>query len=226
MRPHILRQNPTKTDDSWVFEVPQHILRPPRPNATGVIMGKLITFNKDAISITMQRLPPNRVLRADDPSKFALVSFGGFRLPDTTLRESAEYILRFLTKGLFLNGVQYRFYHHSNSQLVRAPPISRFTTLTIFQRGRSCFLREAQRDEDLDERIYAMGDFGKIMNVAKREYTCIYLANVQPLNTLQAPNALDCSSLRRRLTGSSTHSILPTFLTFELAMNCSPMGVA
>ncbi len=126
MRAHVLRQNPTKTEDSWVFEVPEQFLRPPRTSAADVIMGKLIIFNKDAISLTMQRLPPNRVLRADDPSKFVLVSFGGFRLPDTTLRESSEYLLRFLTKGLFLNGVQYRFYHHSNSQLVRSSSIGRF----------------------------------------------------------------------------------------------------
>ncbi|KDQ32556.1 hypothetical protein PLEOSDRAFT_1031408 [Pleurotus ostreatus PC15] len=57
-----------------------------------------------------------------------------------------------MTKGLFLNDVQYRFYHHSNSQL----------------RSRSCFMRAARSDEELDRRIYAMGDFGRIMNVAKR----------------------------------------------------------
>ncbi|KAF5351219.1 hypothetical protein D9756_008167 [Leucocoprinus leucothites] len=152
MRPHVIRQSPAKDDDSWIFEVPQNLLRPPRSNAPDVIWGKLIIFGRDAISLTMQRLPPNRILRADDPSKFILVSFGGFRLPDTTLRESADYILRLLTKGLFLNGVQYRFYHHSNSQL----------------RGRSCFMREAQTDQELDTRIYAMGDYGKIMNISKR----------------------------------------------------------
>jgi hypothetical protein len=36
------------------------------------------------------------------------------------------------------------------------------------QRDRSCFLREATTDRELDDRLYAMGDFGKIMNVAKR----------------------------------------------------------
>ncbi|KAF8877847.1 RNA dependent RNA polymerase-domain-containing protein [Gymnopilus junonius] len=46
----------------------------------------------------------------------------------------------------------FRFYGHSNSQL----------------RGRSCFLREANSDKELDDRIYVMGDFGRIMNVAKR----------------------------------------------------------
>jgi len=118
MRPHVLHQSPTKDDDSWVYQVSQDLLRPPRPTASDIIWGKLIIFSRDTITLTMQRLPPNRILRADDPSKFILVSFGGFRLPDTTLRENAEYIFRLLTKGLVLNGVHYRFYHHSNSQLV------------------------------------------------------------------------------------------------------------
>ncbi|KAF8631095.1 hypothetical protein AX17_005140 [Amanita inopinata Kibby_2008] len=60
--------------------------------------------------------------------------------------------MRLMKKGLFLNGVQYRFYHHSNSQL----------------RERSCFLRRANSDAELDERIYMLGDFGRIMIVSKR----------------------------------------------------------
>ncbi|KAF9494277.1 RdRP-domain-containing protein [Pleurotus eryngii] len=32
----------------------------------------------------------------------------------------------------------------------------------------SCFMRAARSDEELDRRIYAMGDFGRIMNLAKR----------------------------------------------------------
>jgi len=118
MRSHVLRQSPAKDDDSWDYQVSQDVLRPPRSTTSDVIWGKLIVFSRDAITLTMQRLPANRVLRVDDPSKFVLVSFGGFRLPDTTLRESADYIFRLLSKGLFLNGIQYRFYHHSNSQLV------------------------------------------------------------------------------------------------------------
>lgn len=36
------------------------------------------------------------------------------------------------------------------------------------KRGRSCFVRQANSDEELDQRIYALGDFGKIMSAAKR----------------------------------------------------------
>ena len=40
--------------------------------------------------------------------------------------------------------------------------------LHLNQRERSCFMRSANSDEELDIRIYAMGEFGKINNVAKR----------------------------------------------------------
>ena len=33
-------------------------------------------------------------------------------------------------------------------------------------------MREARSDAELDERIYSMGDFGKIMNAAKRTLPC------------------------------------------------------
>ncbi|KAJ6607939.1 RNA-directed RNA polymerase [Mycena sp. CBHHK59/15] len=63
-----------------------------------------------------------------------------------------KYITRLMRAGLFLNGVQYRFYHHSNSQL----------------RSRSCFLRQANSDAELDDRIYRLGEFTTLMNPAKR----------------------------------------------------------
>jgi hypothetical protein len=38
------------------------------------------------------------------------------------------------------------------------------------QRGRSCFMRQTNRDAELDDGIYQMGDFGRIMNIAKRTF--------------------------------------------------------
>ncbi|KAL0569074.1 hypothetical protein V5O48_012901, partial [Marasmius crinis-equi] len=144
-------------DESWKFEVPPATLRasPPKTNArTGEITlsGKCIRFTVESLVLQIQQFPYNRILHTDDPSKFILCSFGNLRFPDTPLRTTGEYIKKVMEKGLWINGVQYRFYGHSNSQL----------------RGRSCFLREANNDQELDERIYQMGDFGKIMNVAKR----------------------------------------------------------
>lgn len=71
--------------------------------------------------------------------------------------------------GVFVNGIQYRFYYHSNSQLVSKgySPVCRSSYFR--QRGRTCFMREANNDAELDNRIYVLGDFGRIMNAAKRD---------------------------------------------------------
>ncbi|KAG6895231.1 hypothetical protein C0992_002473 [Termitomyces sp. T32_za158] len=137
MAPYVLQESPKKGDTTWVFTVPEHYLRS-RPN-----YGKLITFTADKFTLQIAKFPENRILRGDDPSKFILLSFGNLRFPDSSIREGGEYIERLLKAGLFLNGVQYRFYHHSNSQL-------------------------ASTDKELDDRIYSLGDYGKIMNIAKR----------------------------------------------------------
>ncbi|KAF4607757.1 hypothetical protein EYR40_000092 [Pleurotus pulmonarius] len=150
MKAIVLRSDPTKDDAEWRFTVPPRALAPP-PNAK-VPYIKAIQFTANAITLQFERMPMNRVLNADDSSLFILTSFATLRFPDAHLGDTADYILRLMTKGLFLNDVQYRFYHHSNSQL----------------RSRSCFMRAARSDEELDRRIYAMGDFGRIMNVAKR----------------------------------------------------------
>ncbi|KAJ7636650.1 RNA-directed RNA polymerase [Roridomyces roridus] len=152
MAPTVLRADPSKEDDSWIFSVPPEALRAP-PNAKEPhLYGKLIKFTAEAITLQMDRLPNNRILQTDDRSKFILVSFGDLRFKETPIRATGDYISRFLKAGLYLNRIQYRFYHHSNSQL----------------RSRSCLLREANSDAELDARIYRMGDFEKLMSAAKR----------------------------------------------------------
>ncbi|KAK0493854.1 RNA-directed RNA polymerase [Armillaria luteobubalina] len=172
MPPYTLRADCTKDNDSWSFQVPPAFLIPrQRP---GRIMGKFVRFDGANILLETTEFSSNRILQSDDPSKFILVAFGALRLPDTRLRESGEYIARFLKEGLFLNGVQYRFYHHSNSQL----------------RGRSCFLREAMTDQELDDRIYVLGSFGKIMNVAKRAKRIGLLYSESQLDFQLNPNLI------------------------------------
>ncbi|KAJ7811000.1 RNA-directed RNA polymerase [Mycena olivaceomarginata] len=141
MAPTTLRQNPSKDDDSWRFTVPQDALLPPRNAKDPLLYGKLIKYTADAITLDMQRLPNNRILQTDDRSKFILLSCGDLRFPETPIKVTGDYI-----------SLQYRFYHHSNSQL----------------RSRSCFLRVANSDAELDDKIYRMGDFQKIMSAAKR----------------------------------------------------------
>uniref|UniRef100_A0A0W0GCD2 Putative RNA-directed RNA polymerase n=1 Tax=Moniliophthora roreri TaxID=221103 RepID=A0A0W0GCD2_MONRR len=144
---YTLRPNLTINDTSWSFTVPQTYLSSPTPN-----FGKCIRFTQPKLVLQIQKFPYNRILHEDNPTKFVLCSFGDLRFPETPLRTTGEYIGRVLKEGVWLNGVQYRFYGHSNSQL----------------RSRSCFLREAKSDEELDRRLYVLGDFEKIMNVAKR----------------------------------------------------------
>lgn len=82
-------------------------------------MGKHISFSSENITLSLVRFPENRILHSDDPAQFVLVSFERLRFserpgPSTT----REYMIRLFTQGLMLNGEKYRFYGHSNSQLV------------------------------------------------------------------------------------------------------------
>lgn len=116
----ILLKNPPPDQKKWSFNIPQDRLQLQSPTGTsGKIFGKRIAFTATEITLEIGELPNNGILQDDDPSKFIAVSFGGLRFPDSFLRVTGEYIQRLMEAGLYLNGVQYRFYHHSNSQLVR-----------------------------------------------------------------------------------------------------------
>ncbi|KAF9057077.1 RNA-directed RNA polymerase [Panaeolus papilionaceus] len=147
----VLRAHITPEDDSWEFQYPANAL--PSRTRPGKIYGRLLSISASTgITLRIEEFSSNRVLNSDDPSKFILFTMNMFRFPEQPPKVAVDYVLKMFRKGVVLNGVQFRFYHHSNSQL----------------RGRSCFLREATSDEELDRRIYPMGDFGRIMNVAKR----------------------------------------------------------
>lgn len=111
MAPITLRDNPSTEDDSWIFQAPlPHSRRPD--------MGLIISFSPDKITLDRSLFPQNRILQTDDASKFISASFQKLRFPDTSPRVAEAYMARFFKAGLFLNGKQYRFYGHSNSQLV------------------------------------------------------------------------------------------------------------
>lgn len=80
-------------------------------------------------------------------------------------------------------------------------------------------MRAARSDEELDRRIYAMGDFGRIMNVAKRR---VAFRNLFDINSScqQARNGLVCYSPVPRSTGSSIHVMSWTSETSSLATSC------
>ena len=120
----ILRQNPSPDDTEWIFNV----RLPPPPKRPGMCVH--VAFTGEAIRLDWTLFPGNRIIQSDDPTKFVLASFDGLRFPDRPPSTNREYKIRFFKAGLHLNGVEYRFYGHSNSQLVgswtcsivRSPP--------------------------------------------------------------------------------------------------------
>lgn len=128
MAPITLRTNPTPDDEKWEFN---NVAIPGSRTRPGIIMGKHISFSPSQIKLDIIQFPSNRILHSDDPSKFVLCSFELLRFPDKPASIAKEYMLRFFQSGLFLNGVQYRFYGHSNSQLVRAISSHRISVFVI-----------------------------------------------------------------------------------------------
>jgi hypothetical protein len=124
MPPYTLRNDLSEQDDSWRFTLPERELRTPKRIKPKAIYGKIVKFTVEAITLEMTQLPNNRILQDDDPSKFILASFYGLRFPEAGAKATKEYINRLMKAGFFLNNVQYRFYHHSNSQLVRRASVN------------------------------------------------------------------------------------------------------
>lgn len=118
---HVLQAKPSKDDEKWKYTVPAEALAPPRRKTKDFFGGKCIRFSTQEITLQIDNFPSNRILTSDDPSQFILMSFSDLRFPEAPLRATGEYISRLMQAGLFLNGVEYRFYHHSNSQLVCLP---------------------------------------------------------------------------------------------------------
>ncbi len=113
MAPIVLRATPSPDDESWVFNVQLPAAPPRRPG-----IGMHVSFTTESIKFDWTLYPSNRILRSDDTSKFILASFEGLRFPDKPASATREYKIRLFKAGFHLNGVEYRFYGHSNSQLV------------------------------------------------------------------------------------------------------------
>ena len=81
----------------------------------------MVSLSDKGIVLRMEQFPSNRILNSDDPSKFVLLSIDRsfrFDIANGGMKAGVDYLLRLFKRGLRLNGVQYRFYGHSNSQLV------------------------------------------------------------------------------------------------------------
>jgi hypothetical protein len=93
-------------ETSWEFNgIPIPPDKPPKDKGTKRIYGKLVSFTHERITLQWRaEYPSNRILHEDDPRKFVLVSFGGFRFPDTKPSITTDYIRKFMEMGLVLNG--------------------------------------------------------------------------------------------------------------------------
>lgn len=117
--PVLLRANPAPDDETWEFTFNPNLLS--TRQKPGISYGKLVTLRPTGIFLQMEQFPSNRVLNSDEggPSKFLLLSIDRlFRFEEQPMKVVVHYVLRLFKRGLWLNGVQYRFYGHSNSQLV------------------------------------------------------------------------------------------------------------
>ena len=115
LKPVVLREQPKLDDQQWQFTIPPEYLtfelRKQR-------MLK-ITLSDQGIVLDTDKISSNRIMHADDPTKFILLGIKRtFRFPDAGPKVTVDYLIRMFQAGIHLNNVQCRFYHHSNSQLV------------------------------------------------------------------------------------------------------------
>ncbi|SMR51713.1 unnamed protein product [Zymoseptoria tritici ST99CH_3D1] len=150
-------------DAAWEYTVP-NLPAPNTLDSAGKV--KVISFvstrDKQDASLRLETPASNRIVRNEPAHKLLLLSFADFklRLPLSpgdqdvrfaTARESAGYIAKLLKTGVVLNGVQYHFFGHSNSQT----------------KSRSCYMYASSKD-DLARKVEALGDFSRLKTAAKK----------------------------------------------------------
>jgi regulator of nonsense transcripts 1 len=112
----VLRESLKVDDNDWHFTIPPQYMSL-ELRRTRMLK---VTFSDAGIVLDTDKISSNRILHSDDPTKFILLGIKRtFRFLDHPPKVAVEYLTRMFKAGFFLNDVQYRFYHHSNSQLVR-----------------------------------------------------------------------------------------------------------
>ncbi|KAF7546291.1 hypothetical protein G7Z17_g8547 [Cylindrodendrum hubeiense] len=152
-------------DKEWEFSVPSLPSSKSLNSARFIKMITLVTKgNRHRLLLRIEPAPSCRAI-SDPLDQFLLVSFSEFGplrrssagtdanggpQPNTN-QERSEYMIRFLRAGIDIDGVQYNFYGHSNSQL----------------KSRTCFLYAGSK-QSISMKLESMGDFTKIKNVTKK----------------------------------------------------------
>jgi len=171
-------------DREWQFGVPS--LPSPQELESRQLI-KEITLStkgqKQDMLLKLEPVHPNRAISGEPLCRFVLISFANFRPPGrhadgsqanalqpATPKECTDYITRLLRTGVWLNGVNYNFYGHSNSQL----------------KSRTCYLFAASKSE-INLKIEALGDFTKMKTAAKKAKRIGLLFSVANVATIVDP---------------------------------------
>ena len=165
----ILQSSVNASDQRWSFSVPS-LPKGATINSSGFVKSINVISNvsRQQIVLRLIKAPTNRVIKAKPLDSFLSISFADFRLRHrtedpfaeshdqstsvpATQKETADYAVRLLQTGVTINGVQYNFYGHSNSQL----------------KSRTCFLLALSKEE-IARRVEGLGDFSKMKSLAKK----------------------------------------------------------
>jgi len=145
----------SQDDTEWIYTLPDlpivqdHV---PTEVDDSIILKFISLSNESGITLSFNKQKLNRILTLDRPSKFCAVSFSQLRLRTTGPDNTADYIEKFLKSGIQLNGVLYKCFGWSNSQL----------------KSRSCLFYAFAPAEDPQGILSKMGDFNSIPTIAKR----------------------------------------------------------
>ncbi|KAI0666961.1 RNA dependent RNA polymerase-domain-containing protein [Trametes maxima] len=80
---------------------------------------------------------------------FILTSFESLRFPDKPASTTRDYKIRLFKAGFHLNGVEYRFYGHSNSQLTTVPGAKRIGLL--FSKAEIDWVLDPRNTQDIED---------------------------------------------------------------------------
>ena len=157
---HTLQTHIATSDIEWKYEISDSS-NPQICGQAGIIKSLRVVSSPKSQGIFLQWIaaPLNRATQCHPLEDLVLVSFNDFRPTTTeddesrpaTHKHAVEYVERFLSTGLILNGILYSFYGHSNSQL----------------KSRSCYLLAGSK-ECVSGKVESLGDFKKIKTVAKK----------------------------------------------------------
>lgn len=157
---YTLQENISTGDSKWQYDI-TGLPKPDRCSQAGLIKSIELVCSptSQGIFLRLARVSINRATRDHALENLVQVSTANFRpVPncnDVSLpsnhKEVAEYITRFLSHGIIINGVLFSFYGHSSSQL----------------KSRSCYLLVGSKQE-VSRVVNSLGDFAKIKTVAKK----------------------------------------------------------